>query len=291
MNNAMTNKAQASGKFLLENILNVVANYAGEEIKEITSDLISDQFAKLAANATIDIGSSMIPGIGNAITSYRTNRRISNLDIALSELKNMCESLYASFEKQKQENKEILDRIFHMMLEKVAEVEQQEKITYMINGYSKMLSLDNPSFDIAYLYYDTLDKLTILDISVLKLMFSFKLMNSDKINSPKDYKQILTSFDINRDQYKAVKANLYRMGLLENNYDDALEQDVRKIEESIIDMRKTLKDITNLIKSGAKRNRINVLGRDPRFKIKTHNQLIISKFGQDFVEFFIDEHN
>ena len=58
----------------------------------------------------------------------------------------------------------------------------------MINGYSEFLNLDNPSFDVAYLYFDTLDKLTILDISVLKL--SYRANTLEDIDGYSNYEEL-----------------------------------------------------------------------------------------------------
>lgn len=112
-----------------------------------------------------------------------------------------------------------------MVMKKIEATNQAEKIEFMINGYSEFLNLGNPSFDVAYLYFDTLDKLTILDISVLKL--SYKTNTFANIDGYNNYTELLEAFDINYDQYVAVRENLYRLGLMQNEYDDTLAKDIK----------------------------------------------------------------
>lgn len=194
------------------------------------------------------------------------------------------EELKEKFEKQTLENKEILDNIFEMVMQKIESTNQSEKIEFMINGYSEFLNLDNPSFDVAYLYFDTLDKLTILDISVLKL--SYKTNTLDDIDGYSSYTELLEAFDINYDQYVAVRENLYRLGLMQNEYDNKLAKDIKNLQIAIDEIRNSTESILNSL-SGKRNQKLKKLTAKSKISLKAKDKLKISKFGKDFIRFFI----
>lgn len=194
----MDEKLDATKNFLFDNILSVVTEYGKDFLKENALPLVTNEIVRQGGDILIDYGAGLIPGIGGAITEFRTNKKIRNLEVMVQVINKRNEELKEKFEKQTLENKEILDEIFEMVMRKIESTNQSEKIEFMINGYSEFLNLDNPSFDVAYLYFDTLDKLTILDISVLKL--SYKTNTLDDIDGYNSYTDLLKAFDINYDQ-------------------------------------------------------------------------------------------
>ena len=224
----MGEKLNAAKNFLFENVLSVATEHGKDFLKENALPLLTNEIAKQGGDILIDYGASLIPGIGGAITEFRTNKKIRNLEVMIQVINKRNEELKEKFEKQTLENKEILDNIFEMVMQKIESTNQSEKIEFMINGYSEFLNLDNPSFDVAYLYFDTLDKLTILDISVLKL--SYKTNTLDDIDGYSSYTELLEAFDINYDQYVAVRENLYRLGLMQNEYDNKLAKDIKNLQ-------------------------------------------------------------
>ena len=194
------------------------------------------------------------------------------------------EELKEKFEKQTLKNKQILDEIFEMVMRKIESTSQSEKIEFMINGYSEFLNLDNPSFDVAYLYFDTLDKLTILDISVLKL--SYRANTLEDIDGYSNYEELLKAFDINYDQYVAIRENLNRLGLMENEYDDKLVKDINNLQVAIDELRGSTESIIKAL-SGARNAKIKTLSNKSKVRLKAKDRLKISKFGRDFIRFFI----
>ena len=194
------------------------------------------------------------------------------------------EELKEKFEKQTLKNKQILDEIFEMVMRKIESTSQSEKIEFMINGYSEFLNLDNPSFDVAYLYFDTLDKLTILDISVLKL--SYRANTLEDIDGYSNYEELLKAFDINYDQYVAIRENLNRLGLMENEYDDKLVKDINNLQVAIDEIRGSTESIIKAL-SGARNAKIKTLSNKSKVRLKAKDRLKISKFGRDFIRFLL----
>ncbi|EOB1365305.1 hypothetical protein [Enterococcus faecium] len=280
----MGEKLNAAKNFLFENVLSVATEHGKDFLKENALPLLTNEIAKQGGDILIDYGASLIPGIGGAITEFRTNKKIRNLEVMIQVINKRNEELKEKFEKQTLENKEILDNIFEMVMQKIESTNQSEKIEFMINGYSEFLNLDNPSFDVAYLYFDTLDKLTILDISVLKL--SYKTNTLDDIDGYSSYTELLEAFDINYDQYVAVRENLYRLGLMQNEYDNKLAKDIKNLQIAIDEIRNSTESILNSL-SGKRNQKLKKLTEKSKISLKAKDKLKISKFGKDFIRFFI----
>lgn len=280
----MGEKLNAAKNFLFENVLSVVTEHGKDFLKENALPLLTNEIAKQGGDILIDYGASLIPGIGGAITEFRTSKKIRNLEVMVQVINKRNEELKEKFEKQTLENKEILDNIFEMVMQKIESTNQSEKIEFMINGYSEFLNLDNPSFDVAYLYFDTLDKLTILDISVLKL--SYKTNTLDDIDGYSSYTELLEAFDINYDQYVAVRENLYRLGLMQNEYDNKLAKDIKNLQIAIDEIRNSTESILNSL-SGKRNQKLKKLTAKSKISLKAKDKLKISKFGKDFIRFFI----
>lgn len=270
--------------FLFENVLTVVSEQGKDFLKETVLPLLTNEIARQGGDILIDYGASLIPGIGGAITEFRTNKKLRNLEVMVQIINERNEQLKEKFERQTIANKEILDEIFEMVMRKIESTSQSEKIEFMINGYSEFLNLDNPSFDVAYLYFDTLDKLTILDISVLKL--SYKTNTFEAIDGYSNYEELLKAFDINYDQYVAIRENLNRLGLMENEYDDKLVKDINNLQVAIDEIRGTTESIIKAL-SGARNAKIKTLSNKSKVRLKAKDRLKISKFGRDFIRFFI----
>ena len=280
----MGEKIDAIKGFLFENVLSVVSEQGKDILKENVVPLITNELARQGGDILIDYGASLIPGIGGAITEFRTNKKIKNLEVMVQAISKRDEELKEKFEKQTLKNKQILDEIFEMVMRKIESTSQSEKIEFMINGYSEFLNLDNPSFDVAYLYFDTLDKLTILDISVLKL--SYRANTLEDIDGYSNYEELLKAFDINYDQYVAIRENLNRLGLMENEYDDKLVKDINNLQVAIDEIRGSTESIIKAL-SGARNAKIKTLSNKSKVRLKAKNRLKISKFGRDFIRFFI----
>lgn len=285
----MGEKFDAVKSFLFENFLSISSEYGKEILKEEAIPLITNELVKQGGNVLIDYGSNMIPGIGGAISEYRTGKKIKNIEKMVIVINENNTILKEKFEKQTQENKEILDSIFEMVISKIENTSQEEKIKYMLNGYSEFLDLSNPSFDVAYLYFDTLDKLTLLDIDTLKLSYyanQYPMLDNVDYNGPKYFEDVLSKYDINQSQYESIRENLLRIGLFENDYDNKLETDLKSIQVAVDEIRSTTESVVAAL-SGKRNAKIKTLSNKSKLKYKAKDKLKISKFGRNFVKYFL----
>ncbi|MHC5250461.1 hypothetical protein [Enterococcus sp. LJL90] len=282
----MGDKFDGFKSFLFESFLEASADYGKELGKEALTDLSLGAVAEIGGQFMVEVGGNMIPAIGPAISSFRLNKKLKNMHLMMKELSERNNELSVKFQKQSEENKQILDDIFNMMVEKVSNTWQEEKIKYLVNGYSELLEVENPSFDTAYLYFDTLDKLTILDIETLKLSYRVKTMFYDIDGNPATYRDVTEKFDIDNSQYNAVRQNLLRIGLLENDYDDKLEQDLKNIIAGVDELRDVANSILSVL-SGKRNAKLKKLTSKSELKLKAKDKLKISKFGIEFIRFFM----
>lgn len=218
--------------------------------------------------------------------NYRQSKKIANINKLMEELNKNQQELSENFSKQTNENKEILDTIFEYIVERTEYTKQDEKIEYMINGYSELLKMENPSFDVAYLYINTLDQLTLLDIATLKLSYDLAYTFYDT-EEPRSYEEILEEFDIDEAQYTAVRQNLFRMGLLENDYDNKIVKDWKSMVNAIDDIRKTTATLVSFAEG--KNTKIKRLSSHSNVKTRARDKLMISKFGKDFIRYFLNK--
>ena len=280
----MGDKKDAIKSFLTENVLGVIIEYGKEAAKARIKDVVTNDAAKLAAAVGIDMAGSIIPGIGSAISAYRTQRQLNNLNTLVSELNKKVEEIKLNFERQTEENKKTLDAIFEMVIYKAVNTNQSEKIKYMVNGYANLTAIQNVSYDISYLFYDVLDRMTILDIAVLKASYPFWGTEENR----KSFVDVLNEFGIDYYQYEAVRDNLYRMGLLENQYDDALEKDLDLLVKNVNNLNEVVISIQESLANP--RKKMKKL-KNTKVELKAKDRLKISKFGREFVEFFIKNYN
>lgn len=103
------------------------------------------------------------------------------------------------------------------ILEPAGQGTQKEKIEYLVNGLETIIQAEDISFDIGYLYINTLNRLNLLDIPVVKLYnnphayFSVEATNVEFRN----YQDVLSAFKIEYYQYGVIRDNTYTIRLLE----------------------------------------------------------------------------
>ena len=279
----MKEKISEVKSYLTEKIIEIVAINGTDVAKEAVKETLNNGALEIISDFGIDVIGGSIPGIGNAISSFRIKKQIKNLEVMVMELRKKTEEIKKNFDNQSEDNRILLDDIFAMVINKIADTTQEEKIKYMINGYANLTEIQNISYDIAYLYYDTLDRLSILDISVLELSYSVWV----SMDAEKSYQDILDEFDIDIDQYHAVQSNLERIGLLENQYNAVLEKDIKSVVDKLNDLQKVVLSIQTSL-SQPKKKMKDVKSKN-EVKIKAKERLKISKYGKHFIEFFIEQ--
>lgn len=273
-------------------IRSVGAKGIGELIKE--AGLSSGK--ELAAELALETAPELVPIIGNAVRSYRMNHRFSRIETFIQELEKKIEELYTYNENLSGDNKEKFNELLLFALDSVGEYTQKEKIEYLVNGLETIIQAEDISFDIGYLYINTLNRLSLLDIAVVKLYnnshayFSAEATNVEFRN----YQDVLSAFKIEYYQYEAIRDNLYTIRLLERKNETNTKKDLKNIEENLERLDKNISNLYSyletVIKGRTKNPKLKKYDRG-KVKIETDDKYVISKFGRDFFRYFIRENN
>lgn len=242
----------------------------------------------------LDTASGVIPIIGDAFRNYRIQKRFENIEIFLKELEVRIDDFIIKNDNLTSDNKEVYNELFSFAIDSVTNYHQSEKIKYLVNGLEEIINVEKISYDIGYLYINTLNQLTLLDITVVKFYNSgyYYYIQEDSEVEFETYMDILTKFNIEYHQYDAVRDNLYNLGILQRKNEKNIKKDFKNIKENLeridknlINLHSDIADLTNPRKKNAKLNKLET----GRVKFEIDDKYIISKFGQDFFQYFLNE--
>lgn len=264
--------SQLSKDTLVETFLDVMID-AGK-------DWIKEQGLSAITETTFSLGLSSIPVLGNAISTFKLTRSIKNLELLVAELQDDFDAIKRNLNVMSVEVKRDIDSVFTYMLEKTVEEKQEEKIKFFASSFVKLSEFQSIDVDISYIYYDTLSTLTVLDLKVLFEMqrgFSYYYLNPEET----------PSIDISPEQLRAVKSNLERMGLIENQFILDVGKDIERINVTISEYRDAIIEVQDhLEKPKTRIHPIKSRTKSKVPKLKAKNKLVLSNFGKSMIDFF-----
>lgn len=264
--------SQLSKDTLVETFLDVMIDAGKEWIK--------DQGLSTITETTFSLGLSSIPVLGNATSTFKLTRSIKNLELLVAELQDDFDAIKRNLNVMSIEVKRDIDSVFTYMLEKTVEEKQEEKIKYFASSFVRLSEFQSIDVDISYIYYDTLSTLTALDLKVLFEMqrgFSYYYLNPEET----------TSIDISPEQLRAVKSNLERMGLIENQFILDVGKDIEKINVAISEYRDAIIEVQERLEKPKTRiHPIKSRTKSKVPKLKARNKLVLSNFGKSMIDFF-----
>ena len=243
-------------------------------------DWIKEQGLSAITETTFSLGLSSIPVLGNAISNFKLTRSIKNLELLVAELQDDFDAIKRNLNVMSVEVKRDIDSVITYMLEKTVEEKQEEKIKFFASSFVKLSEFQSIDVDISYIYYDTLSTLTVLDLKVLFEMqrgFSYYYLNPEET----------PSIDISPEQLRAVKSNLERMGLIENQFILDVGKDIEKINVAISEYRDAIIEVQERLEKPKTRiHPIKSRTKSKVPKLKARNKLVLSNFGKSMIDFF-----
>ncbi|WOV86959.1 hypothetical protein QWT69_13935 [Sporosarcina oncorhynchi] len=263
---------QGAGKGLvLDTILNVGSETAAEIAKE--------SFTSLISGILVDTTSSLIPGVAGAVHGYKRVRFERNITAFTEQVFSNIDVILVNLESKTREQKEQIDQLFNIVLDYVIDEQQEDKIQYMVNGFLNLTDHEQVSDDFVLTYYDVLKELRMVDISVLSLMFNSRYVLGN--HSTESFRDVMERHGLSYEQYQSVRGNLKRIGLLVTKTDLNVTDDLEEIVKRFKELYDYLDKVT-----------------DPKYKrtlpklklpkLKSKENLELSKFGSEFVRFFIN---
>ena len=182
------------------------------------------------------------------------------IEILENRLRSLNENQYYQFK----------EKFFGLVSDYVFDEIQEEKIQYMVNGLINIASLPNIKEDFILTYYDILKELRIRDIAILKFYADIHNFIEDK----KTWSDICTELNINYDEYNSIREKLNRVGLLTTKRDLKIDN----LYDNILNIQDFLEKLSKGKKCNVK----------PFKKIDKKDSFQISKFGREFMDFFIN---
>lgn len=251
---------------------------------------------EILGEVAIESGVSVVPIVGSAISSYRVNKKMRNLEVFIQLIADKLDLFIKRLEEASQSDKEKYSELLDYAWDSVGSYSQKEKIQFLVNGLETIVNTDEISFDIAYLYINTLNRLSLLDISIIKLYSTpLRYFNTDEENDSaefKSYHDVLDMFNITLEQYNAVRSNLNILGLLEKKTDQTLKKDLNELENHIMRIDSNVKsihsDLELLVDPKKKISKIKKI-TSQKIKINADDKFLISKFGKDFYKYFLNK--
>lgn len=254
----------------IDTFLDVASSYASKEAK--------GQIEHFAVEIAADAGASLIPGISGALSSYKRMQFERNINRIIQELKNGIDDIQENIQSKTDKQQEQIDKLFGYVLEYAANEPQEDKIEFLINGFVNITMHDSVTEDFVLTYYDVMEELRLVDISVLRI-YSHSLY----IEGSDTFHDVMEKHGLSYEQYDSVRNNLLRLGLLTTKKEVQTLGDLESLFKSISEIHKFLN-----IAFGNTKKRLPSL-KDP--KMKSKEQFQISKFGRDFTGFFLKHPN
>src|SRR5699024_5783658 len=190
-----------------------------------------------------DTVSSLVPGVGGAISAYKRVRTERNLKTLIFHLQENNDELIANLSKQTEENREKLDALLQFILEIVIDEHQEEKIQYMVNGYIYLSGHAEITSDFVMHYYDVLKQLRMVDIAVLRLYYKNRYFFKNA-EEQETFRDVMERHVMSYDQYNSVRETLRRIGLLEVEVKNDIDDDMSKLEDGINQIVKYIEHIS-----------------------------------------------
>lgn len=168
--------------------------------------------------------------------------------------------------------REFRDKYFGLVSNYVLDEVQEEKIKYITNGFINLSQVSHIKEDFVLTYYDTLKDLRIIDIDILKLYYE---SYNPFTESGKTLNDIFKEYNIDYDQYDAIREKLARLGVLTTKR----EKKIDDLYNNILNMQDYLEKISKGKKANLKSFK----------RIDKKDSFQISKFGREFIDFFISD--
>jgi len=219
-----------SGALLTESLLDAGTDMGSEILKESMNDMIGE--------LAVDTASSFIPGVYGAVNSFKRKRAEKNIVKFVKHLHEKHDFIIEQIEIKTQENNQKIDEMMYLIINHAMEEIQEEKIEYMVNGFAHLTEHDEFTEDFVLLYYDVLKQLRMVDIAVLKIHYNNKYTFYLESNEEREsFQDVMVKHGLSYEQYLSVRENLRRLGLLEINSEDNVEENLKELQESISKMK------------------------------------------------------
>jgi len=270
---------------LLDGFQDALKSKAADQTQDFLSGYLDDELAQFGIEVGVDSVFNSIPLIGTSIVTYRNKKQMKNFIKLIGTLNQKINDIQNMLSMKESLDREKIDDIVNIAINKALRSEQLDKIEFIVHGLESILKNDDISFDVASLYFDTIDRLTLLDIAVIKFYrFPFNIETGEA----RDIQKLLETFNITLDIFQATKSNLRTSGLLETKTDKKLSDDLSNIYDTLSQLSEKMNKLTEAFKNPKKASSIKSRSIKTK-RLQSKEVFQISKFGRDFHDYFLGE--
>ena len=238
------------------------------KLKDMTSAAVGPTLEIVSEVVLDGAAGVVVPGVGNAILSYKQNRMERRIEGTLQQLIDRQDELNNNIMRLTDEiaAQNIKNLYFEMLLDYAINEPQEDKLKYFVNGYINVAGIPNPQEDVVRTFYDTLAQMNLLDIRVFRLYTP----NRDGDN----HAQIMEDYQIDSSQYNIIRTKLARLGLILSTNDEKRDETTDAVVRYLEDVSKG--------RSNA-RLHVNQVSRSASYRI--------SGYGRKFIQFIESQCN
>lgn len=209
--------------------------------------------------------STIVPGVGNALLSYKQQRLEKRIMSAITELVNRQNELNQILSEIREDLYiKMKNEFFALLMDSVIEEKQEEKVKLLVNGYVNIGRIEEPIEDVIMSFYDVMSQISLLEIMILKAYYT---INGTPLMR---YWDIVDQYKLESSQCDMIKEKLARLGLLLNINEAQREENVDAIFEFL-----------NALINNKKNNKLKAK------KVPSTERYKITSYGRNFIDFFI----
>ncbi len=236
-----------------------------EDVLDVGAEGTVSIVCSMAAESLIG---QVAPGVTTAVMAYKQKRFEKNIERFCQKIKDRQEEIDDRLVNLEEKHiAKFKNKYFPLVIDYVPDEPQEEKIDYLVNGLASIASCENLQEDFVLTYYDTLKDLRLADIDVLKFYYDIFcariVLDSDRA--------IFEESELSYEQYDAIRKKLVKMGLMQT----LGEKEINRLYKAVIGIQDFLQGKSKKLPSG----------KLP----KSSARYIISMFGVNFMEFFIEK--
>lgn len=191
------------------------------EKKEVVKDIIDVVEEPLISSLTsfifdgaASVAGTVVPGVSGLVFAYKQKRSEKMMLKFINQIKDRISDIEEKLLKLTPDNINLLkEKYYGLILDYVVDNKQEEKIKYIVNGFETTISEKLINEDIMLVYYDTLNKINLIDLKIL-ILYS----NNFSID------EIRERMDVDYEEIQIIMEKLIREGLIKREVSEELEK-------------------------------------------------------------------
>jgi hypothetical protein len=237
------------------------------DIFDIGAEPVTDLVASVFLEGVIG---ALVPGVVSTMMAYKQKRAENNYITFMKQVAQRQTELEEKLKAMQEDNLNWYKRVaFPLVSDFVLECTQEDKIEYLVNGFINLADMNNSTESLILYYYEVLDRLSMLDLVVLKNKHIFY----KEPDNP--YLELLKSESYFDGTYEMINYKLESLGLIQTI--GAKEYD--KLLESVEEIYKYLENLS-------KNKKAKIPSRTKVVRSSRSNNYQITNMGNRFLRFF-----